>query len=81
MTMNLDDFAAKVAEAKAMMKGLGGEANVALNVKGLADATAKIGALKTAMSDLNGTVKVNTDGLGSLTAKTNGPALRLDVIS
>jgi hypothetical protein len=68
LTMELGDFAAKIAQAKAMMKGLGGTFNI--KTDGLDAATAKVAALSKSLQGLNGTVKVNTDGLGALTAKT-----------
>ena len=76
LTGDLGDFRNMIAEAKALLKSLGGEANVALNIKtdGLKQAAAQVTALKKALSDLNGTVKVGTDGLGGVAAKAAAAA-------
>jgi hypothetical protein len=67
--MNLDQFAGQVAEAKALIQGIGGEANIDLGIKGLGAVTAEVAGLKAALNDLNGTVKINTDGLASVAAQ------------
>lgn len=68
LSMDLGDFAAGVAKAKAMMKGLGGDFKIGTD--GIDAAATKIKALQASLKDLNGTVKVNTDGIGALAAKT-----------
>ena len=68
LSMDLGDFAAKIAQAKAMMKGLGGDFKI--DTSGLTAAATKVTALSKSLQGLSGTVRVNTDGLGSLAGKT-----------
>jgi hypothetical protein len=76
LTMDLGDFAAKIAAAKAMMKDLNGEGNITLNINtdGITKAMAGVAALKAALKDLSGTVKIGTDGALSAAIKTAAAA-------
>ena len=72
LSMDLGDFARGVAEAKALMKDLGGTFNI--KTDGIAKAAAEIEALKKSMTGLSANIRVSTDGLGAVAAKTAATA-------
>lgn len=72
LSMNIGDFAAQVAKAKALIKSL--EGTLQIKTDGLDQAAAKVAALSKSLQNLSGTVKVNADGLTTLAAKTTATA-------